>query len=156
MELNIINKQRILAKILILIIVFLLCGCSSASTADGVQLSYDDFLVKVSENNYMISEYQLTLDNYEVNEIQVAKGKNFTGSYEVFSNTEGVEHIFKNLKSYYKTSYNLIEKKDNKLVFEADETRVTIIKSNISILTMEDSTSDFQQTTKLLDLCNSD
>lgn len=156
MELNTINKKKVLIGILILIIGALLCGCSSSTSSNGIALSYDDFLAKVSDNNYVVNEYQLTLDNYGVDEIQVTKGSKFTASYEVFTNTEAVDHIYKNSKKYYKSSYDLVESTDNKMVFEADEVRVTIIKSNLSILTMEDSTSNYQQTTNLLDLCNSD
>lgn len=153
MELNIISK-KIVCLFFCILLSFTLCACSlNGDSANGITLSYNDFLMLANANEYTVSEYQMSLDNYPVQQIDIQKGDKFLASYEVFSSTDAVEHIYKNLKKYYKTSScKLTEKTDDKMVFKSEDTLVTIIKSNLTILTMEDNTSNAIQSTNLLNL----
>lgn len=146
------KRKEILFIVFIAFFTFLLCGCSSTNNRKACTLSYDDYLNVVQSNNYDVSEYELSLESYPVKQIDVKKGKNFIASYQIFSSSQGVDDIYKNTKKYYARSCNLKEEFDNGVVFQDGSKQITIIKSNKSILTMEDSTDNFMQTEVLLDL----
>lgn len=146
------KRKEILFTVLIAFFSFLLCGCSLTNDRKACTLSYDDYLNIVQTNNYDVSEYELSLESYPVKQIDVKKGENFTASYQIFSSSQAVEDIYKNTKKYYARSCDLKEEFDNGIVFQDGSKQITMIKSNKSILTMEDSTDDFMQTEVLLDL----
>ena len=146
------KRKEIFFIVLVTLFSLLLCGCSLTNDRKACTLSYDDYLNIVQANNYDVSEYELSLESYPVKQIDVKKGKNFTASYQIFSSSQAVDDIYKNTKKYYARSCDLKEEFDNGVVFQENLKQVTIIKSNKSILTMEDSTDNFMQTEKLLNL----
>lgn len=146
------KRKEILFIVLVAFFSFLLYGCSLTNDRKSCTLSYDDYLNIVQTNNYDVSEYELSLESYPVKQIDVKKGKNFTASYQIFSSSQAVDDIYKNTKKYYARSCDLKEEFDNGVVFQDGSKQITMIKSNKSILTMEDSTDDFIQTEVLLDL----
>ena len=150
MEYIIINKKNILCIIFITLLM-ILTGCSSSKTNnDSCTLSYTEFLNMAEENHYSTSEYELTLENYPVKQIDITKADNFSATYQTFDNSEGVNEIFNNTKKYYKSLYKIKNQTDDKIIFEQDGAQITLMKSNFSILSIEDKTNNYIATANFL------